>query len=75
MVGNDHSNQNYYVFLVPDEGYSEISKLHDRRIKALCDELNSAGVAMHGQIDTLSVCSYDGTKITDLETFRCQTSL
>lgn len=104
MVGNDHSNENYYVFLVPDEGYSEISRLHDRiyrgvlapylrldipyvphigiaatmdarRIKALCDGLNSIGVAMHGQIDTMSVCSYDGTKITDLETFRCQTSL
>lgn len=102
MVGNDDSNESYYVFLVPDEGYSEISRLHDRlyrgvlapylrldipyvphigiatiadprRIKTLCDELNSTGVAIHGQIEAMSVCSYDGTKITDLETFRCQT--
>jgi hypothetical protein len=102
MVCNDDSNDNYYVFLVPDEGYSEISKLHDRlyrgvlaqylrldipyvphigiatitdaqRIKALCDQLNSAGSAVHGQIDAISVCSYDGLKITDLETFQFQT--
>ncbi len=101
MVGNDDSNENYYVFLVPDEGYSEISKLHDRlyrgvlapylrldipyvphigiatisdarRIKTLCDELNSTGVAIHGQIEAMSVCSYDGMKITDLKTFQCQ---
>jgi hypothetical protein len=101
MVCNDDSNNNYYVFLVPDEGFSEISKLHDRLylgllapylrldipyiphigiatipnaqlIKALCQELNSIGVAISGQIDTISVCSYDGSKITDLETYRCQ---
>src|SRR5436190_10027149 len=30
MICNDDSNDNYYVFLVPDEGFSEISKLHDR---------------------------------------------
>ncbi len=101
MVGNDASNDNYYVFLVPDEGYSQISILHDRlyrgvleqflrldipyvphiaiatntdarRIKALCDELNSTGVAIHGQIDGMTVCSYDGSIITDLETFPCR---
>lgn len=102
MLTNDDSNDNYYVFLVPDEGYSEVSKLHDQlyrgilaphlrlnipyvphigiatlsdapRIKALCDELNSIGVSISGEIDTISVCSYDGSKITDLETFQCQT--
>src|SRR6266446_10915353 len=28
MLGNDASNANYYVFLVPDDGYGDISKLH-----------------------------------------------
>lgn len=102
MPANDDSNNNYYVFLVPDEGYSELSKLHDQlyrgvlapylrldipyvphigiatipdapQIKALCDGLNSSGVIVSGEIDTISVCSYDGSKITDLETFQCQT--
>lgn len=31
MVGRDDINfEEFYVFLVPDEGFSEISKLHDR---------------------------------------------
>ena len=30
MLGNDASNDDYYVFLVQDEGYSAISLLHDR---------------------------------------------
>ena len=30
MVCNDASNDNYYAFLVPDHGFSEISRLHDR---------------------------------------------
>lgn len=30
MLGNDAVDDNYYVFLVPDEGYSMISLLHDR---------------------------------------------
>jgi len=29
MLANDDSNSNYYVFLVPDEGYSQVSLLHD----------------------------------------------
>ena len=29
MVCNDVSNENFYVFLVPDEGYSALSLLHD----------------------------------------------
>ena len=90
------------MFFVPDEGYGQISKLHDRlyrgilkqhlrldipyvphiaiatnndaqRIKALCDELNSDGVAIQGQIDAMTVCSYDGSKITDVETLQCRT--
>jgi 2'-5' RNA ligase len=29
MVHNDVSSDNYYVFLVPDEGFSELALLHD----------------------------------------------
>jgi 2'-5' RNA ligase len=100
MIFNVATNDNYSVFLVPDEGYSEISKLHDKfyrgplaphlrldlpyiphitiatipdaaRIKALCDKLNAAGITIHGQIDAITLCSYDGSKITDLESFSC----
>ena len=102
MLGNDDSNSDYYVFLVPDEGYSEISRLHDKlyqgplashlrldipyiphigiatipdavRVKTLCDQLNTSGVEIHGKIDALTVCSYDGSKINDLESFPCKT--
>ena len=101
MLGNDDSNNNYYVFLVPDEGYSGISKLHDKlyqgpltsylrldipyvphigiatipdapHIRTLCNQLNSKGVDIHGQINSITVCSYDGSKITDLESFLCK---
>jgi hypothetical protein len=101
MLGNDDSNSNYYVFLVPDEGYSGISRLHDSlyqgplasalrldipyiphigiatvpdavRVKALCDQLNLKGVNIQGQINAITVSSYDGSKITDLESFPCK---
>lgn len=29
LVYDDDSSDNYYIFLVPDEGFSSISKLHD----------------------------------------------
>jgi len=35
MLHNDDSNDNYYVFLVPDQGYGEISKLHDKLYQGL----------------------------------------
>ncbi|MGI8908816.1 MAG: 2'-5' RNA ligase family protein [Candidatus Sumerlaeaceae bacterium] len=98
MVGVDDANDNYYVFLVPDDGFSDISRLHDRlytgeltpylrldipyvphigiatiadrrRIKELCDELNSTGLTIHGRISSITVCSYDGSKIEALENF------
>lgn len=98
MVGVDDTNDNYYVFLVPDEGFSDISRLHDRlytgvlaphlrldisyvphitiatipdrwRIKALCDELNSNGMTIHGIIGSITACAYDGSKIKNLEDF------
>jgi hypothetical protein len=102
MLGDDDSNGNYYVFLVPDEGYSGISKLHDKlyqgplapalrldipyiphigiatipdavRIKALCDQLNTIGINIQGQINAITVSSYDGSKITDLDSYPCKT--
>ena len=102
MIGNDDDSDNYYVFLVPDVGFSEISKLHDKlyrgplaphlrldipyiphigiatipdaaRIKNLCDQLNAKPVTIHGQINAITLCSYDGSKVTDLESFPCQT--
>ena len=30
MLGKDDFNDNYHVFLVPDEGFSEIALLHDK---------------------------------------------
>ncbi len=102
MVGNDNDNDNYYVFLTPDEGYAAISKLHDKLyrgplaahlrldipyvphigiatipdaacIKGLCDELNALPITVNGRIEALTLCSYDGSKITDLESFPCHT--
>ena len=102
MLHNDDSNDNYYVFLVPDVGYAEISKLHDKLysgefasflrldipyiphigiatipdanlIKNLCDELNSKDINITGNISSLTVSEYDGSKITDIERFRFST--
>jgi hypothetical protein len=96
MLGNDALDDNYYVFLVPDEGYSAISLLHDHlytgsfapfhrldipyiphigvatmadapKVKALCDRLNSTGVNISGTLNYITVCEYDGRRITDLE--------
>ena len=90
------------MFLTPDEGYGEISKLHDKlyhgplaqylrlnipyiphigiatipdalRLKALSDTLNASGVTVHGKIVAVTLCSYDGSTVTDLESFECQT--
>ena len=102
MLHNDDSNDNYYVFLVPDNGYGELSKLHDKlyrgplapylrldipyvphigvatipdaaRVKALCDELNTTGIEISGQINSITVGEYDGSKISNLEVFPCAT--
>jgi hypothetical protein len=99
MVHGDDASDNYYVFLVPDEGYSEISRFHDHlytgplaphlrldipyvphigiatiadahRIKTLCDGLNAKGIDIEGALESITVSSYDGTKITDLETLQ-----
>jgi hypothetical protein len=96
MLGNDDSNDNYYVFLVPDEGYSAISRLHDQlytgpfarfhrlnipyiphigiatipdaqQIKKLCDDLNRTKLNIAGILNHITICAYDGKRITDLE--------
>ena len=96
MPGHDALDNNYYVFLVPDEGYSAISLLHDRlytgpfapfhrldipyiphisiatiadapRVKRLCDKLNATGINISGTLNHITVCEYDGNRITDLE--------
>ena len=35
MLHNDDANENYYIYLVPDQGYGEISKLHDKLYQGL----------------------------------------
>lgn len=35
LVHNDHESDDYYIFLVPDEGFSRISLLHDRLYSGL----------------------------------------
>lgn len=97
MLGRDDIDfQEFYVFLVPDEGFSEISRLHDRLytgpfapfhrteipfiphigiatnpnaavIKTLCDELNDRNLHIEGSLNAITVASYDGRVITDLE--------
>lgn len=98
LVYDDDSNDDYYIFLVPDEGFSEISRLHDRlysdfmrpslrldipyvphigiatgkdpnHLYDLAREWNAAGHEIHGMIDALTLCSYDGRTVQDLETF------
>ena len=98
LVYDDDSSDDYYIFLVPDEGFSEISRLHDRlysdfmrpslrldipyvphigiatgkdpnHLYNLAREWNAAGHEIHGVIDALTLCSYDGSEVQDLETF------
>jgi hypothetical protein len=55
---------------IPHIGIATIPDAH--RIKALCEKLNSTDIVISGKIDTILVCSYDGAKIINLETFQCQ---
>jgi hypothetical protein len=94
----DAFSDDWFVFLVPDEGYSEIVKLHDRlyvgplshhlrldlpfiphigvktskdrfACKQLADDLNSRGFALPGSLNTLTLCSFDGHRISNIEAF------
>ncbi len=98
LVYDDEGCDDYYIFLVPDEGFSGISRLHDRlysdfmrtklrldlpyiphigiatgkdpeQLYELARDWNAAGHEIHGMIDALTLCSYDGKKVHDLETF------
>jgi len=96
MVHNDESNDNWYVFLVPDEGFSRIARLHDKlyvgilasqlrldlpyvphigiatntdrsACKLLADRLNRTGFEIDGLFQALTICEYNGAKVTDLQ--------
>ena len=95
MLGADDEVDRAYVFLVPDEGCSGISRLHDalyRRhmaaflrldipyvphitlgssadrtaMKACCDELNEAGLSIHGTIEALTVVALEGRSLVEV---------
>lgn len=97
MLGADHADDTAYVFLVPDEGWSGISLLHDRlyggplepfhrldvpyvphitiatlddrrQAKALCEELNGRGLAIPGELRTLTIGSLQDDRFTDRST-------
>ncbi|MBK1790589.1 2'-5' RNA ligase family protein [Persicirhabdus sediminis] len=101
LVYDDDSSDDYYIFLVPDEGFSQISKLHDRlysdfmrpqlrldipyvphigiatskdpdHLYELAQEWNTAGYEISGVIDSLTLCSYDGVKVQDIQNFALQ---
>ncbi len=38
MLGADHQTDSAYVFLVPDEGYSDLSRLHDHLYRGVLAE-------------------------------------
>ena len=98
LVYDDDSNDDYYLFLVPDEGFSQISRMHDQlysgfmrphlrldipyvphigvatgkdpnQLYELASEWNKHKREISGVIDRLSLCSYDGRKVVDLEEF------
>ncbi|QEW06629.1 2'-5' RNA ligase family protein [Nitrincola iocasae] len=98
MLGADNIDDTAYVFLVPDEGYSDLSLLHDRlyrgvlepfhrlefpyiphisiagmkdfkRAKRLCDELNSRGVHVHGQLASITTGFLKDGKFCHVQTF------
>ncbi len=103
LVYDDDSSDDYYIFLVPDEGFSQISQLHDHlysdfmrpqlrldipyvphmgiatskdpdHLYELAQEWNAAGHEISGVIDSLTLCSYDGVKVQDLQTLPLQNS-
>ena len=98
LVYDDDGTDDYYIFLVPDEGFSGISRLHDQlysnfmrsklrldipyvphmgiatskdrdRLYELATDWNSKGFEICGTIDELTLCSYDGIVVTNLERF------
>ena len=98
LVYDDDSSDDYYIFLVPDEGFSAISLLHDElysgfmrdRLRLDIPFVPHIGIATHkdrdhlydlatawnqnateirGSIDSLTLCSYDGKQVVDLQRF------
>ena len=99
LVYDDDSNENYYIFLVPDNGFSGISRLHDDLytdfmrpklrldlpfvphigiathpdkdyLYELATQWNKAKHEIRGVVDSLTLCSYDGSIVTDLRAFK-----
>jgi hypothetical protein len=97
-VAPDAFSDDWFVFLVPDEGCSEIVKLHDRlyvgplsghlrldlpflphlgvktskdrfACKRLADDLNSRSFTLPGSLRTLTLCSFDGRRVSNIEAF------
>ena len=101
LVYDDDSKDDYYIFLVPDEGFSAISLLHDQlysgfmrdrlrldipfvphiglathkdrdHLYDLATAWNRNGTEIRGSIDALTLCSYDGKQVVDLQHFPLQ---
>lgn len=99
LVYDDDSSDDYYIFLVPDEGFSQISLLHDDlysdfmrpslrldipfiphmgiatskdkdHLYELATEWNRNGHVVEGTLDTLTLSSYDGERVTDIRKTR-----
>lgn len=56
MLGSDHRADSAYVFLVPDEGYSDLSRLHDHLYRGVLTEHLRLDVPFIPHI-TIGVCS------------------
>jgi 2'-5' RNA ligase len=98
LVYDDDESDDYYIFLVPDEGFSAISLLHDKlysdfmrpalrldipyvphigiatskdrnHLYNLATEWNSKQFEIKSSIDELTLCSYDGKAVTNIQSF------
>jgi 2'-5' RNA ligase len=98
LVYDDNESDDYYIFLVPDEGFSAISLLHDKlyddfmrpalrldipyvphigiatskdkdHLYNLAKEWNSKQFEIKSTIDELTLCSYNGKRVTNLQSF------
>ena len=56
MLGTDHQTDSAYVFLVPDEGYSDLSRLHDHLYRGVLAEHLRLDVPFIPHI-TMGACS------------------
>lgn len=64
MLGNDDSNDNYYVFLVPDKGNSDISLLHDQIYKGKLNKFHRLDIPFIPHIGIATIP--DAQKVKEL---------